>query len=836
MERDVALAQRELSSVLNQGDPVEEAPAVRNAVTQPEPAPSAPVESVTPSMAPVSSLMRTPPNRLQLIDESQQFDEDAFREHLHSWGLAEAGFGYDICAVLGSQSTGKSTLLNRLFGTNFDVMDERARQQTTKGIWLCRGLERNVLVMDVEGTDGRERGEDQDFERKSALFALTTAECLIVNMWENQVGLYQGANMGLLKTVLDVNLSLFQAGRARAGGAKEKTLLLFVIRDFLGTTPLENLEATVRADLQRIWASLTKPEALADAALGDFFDVMFATLPHKVLQAKEFDAGIMELQRRFLGRGDENYVFQTQYHKRIPIDGLPHYLKNVWAQVVENKDLDLPTQQELLAQFRCDEIASAASQVFSSAISALRTALETGQVLPSLGTDMLARRTEALSVFDRDASRYHQGVYARKRADLLLGLNAKLLPFFLGQLKNLLAQLTTQFQQAVRDGMSRSSYDFGALVQDEHAAALRQFDAETQTLVLPETDWKVDDERAQLSEELNAMARTMRAEESRKLAASLEKEMRRQLAEPVELALAHPAPDMWDAVMQTLQRVNNEATAAFRARAARLQGTPEEEESAVQALQSASWRLLQDKVREQTSDAVLSMRLRSYFEDRFRYDAGGVPRVWKPSDDMEGMFVQARDSTLELIALYATIAPSEPSLLLPAAHAAAAADDSDASSFEESLHVLSELKRTELGNRFRRDADAYYVEAKRSMVSSMSQVPVWVYAVMVVLGWNEAMAIIRNPLYCTVLCLLLAGAYVTWRLHLAAPLWTVAAGLAREVQQVAQGQLRAYLEMPQTTAPMSEPFELRERVASDSAAGAGAGAGDESGPRLPASF
>lgn len=94
-------------------------------------------------------------------------------------------------------------------------MNETKRQQTTKGIWLCRGNENNVLVMDVEGTDGRERGEDQDFERKSALFALTTAECLIVNMWENQVGLYQGANMGLLKTVLDVNLSLFQAGRAR---------------------------------------------------------------------------------------------------------------------------------------------------------------------------------------------------------------------------------------------------------------------------------------------------------------------------------------------------------------------------------------------------------------------------------------------------------------------------------------------------------------------------------------------------------------------------------------------------------------------------------------------
>lgn len=31
----------------------------------------------------------------------------------------------------------------------------------SSGIWMCRGKDMNVMVMDVEGTDGRERGEDQ---------------------------------------------------------------------------------------------------------------------------------------------------------------------------------------------------------------------------------------------------------------------------------------------------------------------------------------------------------------------------------------------------------------------------------------------------------------------------------------------------------------------------------------------------------------------------------------------------------------------------------------------------------------------------------------------------
>jgi nicotinamide riboside kinase len=76
-----------------------------------------------------------------------------------------AGFAYHVVAVFGSQSTGKSTLLNHLFGTDFNVMEQK--------------MGKNILVMDVEGTDGRERGEDQDFERKSALFALATSEVLV---------------------------------------------------------------------------------------------------------------------------------------------------------------------------------------------------------------------------------------------------------------------------------------------------------------------------------------------------------------------------------------------------------------------------------------------------------------------------------------------------------------------------------------------------------------------------------------------------------------------------------------------------------------------------------
>jgi hypothetical protein len=95
------------------------------------------------------------------------------------------------------------------------------RQQTTKGIWLSRAPKvaaPTTLVMDLEGCDGRERGEDDtSFERQSALFALATADVVLVNMWAKDVGRETGAGKPLLKTIFQAR----RKGEEGAGGARQ---------------------------------------------------------------------------------------------------------------------------------------------------------------------------------------------------------------------------------------------------------------------------------------------------------------------------------------------------------------------------------------------------------------------------------------------------------------------------------------------------------------------------------------------------------------------------------------------------------------------------------------
>jgi len=212
-------------------------------------------------------------------------------------------------------------------------------------------------------------------------------------------------------------------------------------------------------------------------------------------------------------------------------------------------------------------------------------------------------------------------------------------------------------------------------------------------------------------------------------------------------------------------------------------------------------------VEEQTSDPNILSKLRSTFEERFRYDENGVPRVWKPEDDIDAAFRKARDQTLELVPLYSRIQAQDSSLefSLPSDtdEAALLSTGEPIFDFPSTLIVFTESKQMDLIAKFRRESDAYYVEAKRSIVSSVAQVPMWIYVLLVVLGWNEAMAVLFNPLYFTMLLMALGSAWVIVKLSLVEPLLAVVTAITGEMQRQAGARLREHFSQPQVAAPVA---------------------------------
>jgi hypothetical protein len=730
-------------------------------------------------------------------------------DYLTSEKVAQAGFNYHLISVFGSQSTGKSTLLNQLFGTQFGVMSEQERRQTTKGIWMSKNkniadkanpkaMADNILVMDVEGTDGRERGEDQDFERKSALFALATSEVLIVNIWEHQVGLYQGANMGLLKVVFEVNLELFLKDKDKS--SSPRSLLFFVIRDHLGTTPLANLRNTLRADLTRIWAGLNKPPGMEQSKIDDYFDFAFAALPHKILQPERFVSEVAKLGARFkeghrdvrrdhlqddsdLGGG----VFLPEYHRRIPADGFSIYAQGVWDQIVNNKDLDLPTQQELLAQFRCDEIMREVLVAFDETIIPFEgkqaEAIRIGapEILGGLGAIMRTARMKTVKGFETDASRYHKGVYGRKRTELEGKIDVRLKALFQGQLAAAHKIGVNEFSEAVLSSVKAgqkkgASYDFGEIVERVKKGAFERFEKEAKAVLVEGAPWSTyKQEMGLFRKELDEVTGRLRREEMRRLATRVERWVKSRLNDSVGLAFnalgsgrggsGAPAEgeqpsekDIWDRIWSVFVDTVEEAERRFTDRAKSFDAGVDEVDVGLWRLRRKSWGVLRSKIDEEMMEGNLLLKLRENFEDKFRYDEAGVPRLWRPTDDIEGLYTKARESTLTLIPLLSRFQSSKtsspppldrwighmPSSATPADEEdltpIGGVDEEEGKSLQEEMTILSEGKRQDLTARFKKTADGVYVEAKRSAIGGMTQVPLYFYGLLLALGWNEIVA------------------------------------------------------------------------------------------------
>jgi len=219
-------------------------------------------------------------------------------------------------------------------------------------------------------------------------------------------------------------------------------------------------------------------------------------------------------------------------------------------------------------------------------------------------------------------------------------------------------------------------------------------------------------------------------------------------------------------------------------------------------------------------DSALLVKLKLAFEERFRYDAAGVPRVWKPEDDIDGAFRTAREATLALIPIYAAIQPTEKALesCIPS-NSTLEFDDPDLTEydFDSSRLILSGIKQTELSNRLKKESDAYYLEAKRSLVSSISQIPYWMYAVIAILGWNEFLAVLKSPVYFATLIILAMGVWMTFKLNMQGPILAIGTGLYHETSKVAQEKLKEYLSegsprRTNSTTDVDDTYHLKKRL------------------------
>ncbi|XP_020100915.1 protein ROOT HAIR DEFECTIVE 3-like isoform X1 [Ananas comosus] len=708
----------------------------------------------------------------QLIDGDGAFNVEGLERFIRAVHLADCGLSYAVVSIMGPQSSGKSTLLNHLFKTNFREMDAfKGRSQTTKGIWIAKGIgiEPCTIVMDLEGTDSRERGEDDTtFEKQISLFALAISDIVMINMWCHDIGREQAANRPLLKTVFQVMMRLF---------SPRKTTLLFVIRDKT-KTPMKYLEPVLREDIQKIWSSISKPEAHKETALSEFFNVEVTALPSYEEKEEQFKEQVAQLRQRFFNSiapgglaGDRRGV--------IPGSAFSFSAQQIWAVIRENKDLDLPAHKVMVATVRCEEIANEKLGRLASDENwlELKTAVQSGRVA-GFGRKLSCILDFYLSEYDMEAAYFDEGVRTAKREQLESGALNYVHSTFTAMLGHLRSKALEKFKNDLEQSL-KSGKAFAAAVRDCTRASLLEFDRGLEDVTVEQADWDASKVRDKLRRDIDSYAASVRTAKLAKLKASSESKLTEALAGPVESLLEAAGDDTWASIRNLYRRETEKAVSDFTSSLSGFELEQATHDTMIQNLEEFARGVIEKKARDEAGKVLIHTKDR--FSTVFNHDKDSIPRVWTGKEDIRAITKEARSAALKLLAVFAAIRLDDKpdkienalssSLLeqgpVSQSRSIEASTDLLASSTWEEIPprntLITPVQCKSIWRQFKSETEYTITQAISAQEahrrSSNWLPPPWAIVAIAILGFNEFMMLLRNPVYILGLFLLFIVSY-----------------------------------------------------------------------------
>ncbi|KAH9713397.1 protein ROOT HAIR DEFECTIVE 3 [Citrus sinensis] len=675
----------------------------------------------------------------QLIDGDGTFNVSGIEHFIKEVKLSDCGLSYAVVSIMGPQSSGKSTLLNHLFGTNFREMDAfKGRSQTTKGIWMarCAGIEPCTLIMDLEGTDGRERGEDDTaFEKQSALFALAVSDIVLINMWCHDIGREQAANKPLLKTVFQVMMRLF---------SPRKTTLMFVIRDKT-RTPLENLEPVLREDIQKVEV----------VALSSFEE-----------KEELFKEQVASLRQRFYHSvapgglaGDRRGV--------VPASGFSFSAHEIWKVIKENKDLDLPAHKVMVATVRCEEIANEKYSSFAANEEwcELEAAVQSGPI-SSFGKKLSSILKTCLSGYDGEVLYFDEGVRSAKRKQLEDKLLQLVQPAFQSMLGHIRSGTLDKFKDAFDKALSGGE-GFSSAAHHCSKFYMNLFDEACADAVIEQANWDMSKARDKFQRDIDAHIASVRAAKLGELTAIFEAKLNESLSGPVEALLDGANNETWPAIRKLLRRETESAISGFSDALYGFDMDEETKEKMLASLENYAKGVVEAKAREESGRVL--MRMKDRFTSLFSHDSDSMPRVWTGKEDIRGITKLARSASLKLLSVMAAIRlddetdniESTLTLALVDSPSNAATNRSitnhdplASSTWEQvpsSKTLITPVQCKSLWRQFKSETEYSVTQAISAQEANKRNnnwlPPPWAIAAMMVLGFNEFMTLLRNPLY-----------------------------------------------------------------------------------------
>ncbi|XP_019198340.1 PREDICTED: protein ROOT HAIR DEFECTIVE 3 homolog 1-like isoform X1 [Ipomoea nil] len=579
----------------------------------------------------------------QLIDADGAFNVTGIENITKEVKLAQCGLSYVVVSILGPQSSGKSTLLNHLFRTNFIEMDAyHGRLKTTNGVWIakCDGIEPCTLVMDIEGTDGKERGEDDTtFEKQSALFALAVSDIVLINIWCHDIGREQAANMPLLRTVFQVMMRLF---------TPRKTTLLFVIRDQT-KTPFEKLELDLREGIKKMWDTVPTLGDHKETPLSEFFNVEVVALDSYEDNEEQFKEQVANLRQRFFHSiapgglaGDRRAV--------VPASGFSFSSQQLWTVIKQNKDLDIPAHKVMVATVRCEEIANEkyASFTANEEWCQLDKAVQS-HVVPGFRKKLSSMLGTCLTEYEAETTFYDEGVRLDKRKQLEEKLLQLTLPAYQFMLKHIRSETLETFKKEFDIALNEGK-GFAMVARGCTESFMAQFDERCADAVIDQANWDSSNTRDKLKCNIDTHIAAVLKSKLDELTGVYKTKLNDALFKKVGSLLDTAGDNTWPEIRKLLRRETKDAVSSFSAALSGFEMDEKTKDNMLSKLKDYAREVVETKAKKDVGMVLHRMIGRfkeEFFKDSYQTHTGGKI--------IKAIAKRARSSSLEILSVMAAI-------------------------------------------------------------------------------------------------------------------------------------------------------------------------------------
>ena len=568
---------------------------------------------------------------------------------------------------------------------------------------------------------------------------------------------------------------------------------------------MASLTAKLRQETERIWAEVQKPEQYRTAQVDSLFVFHFFALPHLKLQKEQFAAGVQELRSMFLSPSHPQYLLadgEEGEKGSVPAEGFGLYVRGIWETIRANKELNLPSQKEMLAAFRCDEIIAQQTQQLTAAVKERRDRERwLTESCPTFSSSCSELVRQTLSEYDSLTQYYHADIVGRKRQDMRTRCAEVLEEVFAAQCGFLLdaaaAAFASSLSAALLSTFSSSAPDrdipddFYAMVQraEETAYAFfAQHGDEVSVQAAGLDGLRAEDRKEELTRRMEDRTARERTRLLSRLSGLVEAKARQLVISPLAVILKRADAAMWDDILSLHVSASATIAAYLSSKAAAYRMADGELHQYEEIGSAALVAVVRSSLEQHSSMILLHMRRR--FDRLFRYDEDGLMRKWRGSDDVRGRWKECQQEALQLLDRFAAF--RLPRMLRERQRAAAGANgqtdgkDGKQQTEEEedsSAEVLiPPARRAQIELEFPEEVEGALreAEAEQERIRESRRIPAWGLAMILILGWNEFMALLRNPLLLLLTVLGGGGLYLLWSSGLLGPAQSVVMATLRQ--------------------------------------------------------